>query len=374
MKKKIRGIILIVLLICSQSLMIDAHSGRTDSSGGHRDNKNKSGLGSYHYHCGGYPPHLHTNGCPYKGGGSTTRKANSGSSSSSRKNQVYATSVTKKDIRQKGSKIGYEHGYALKDYNANSYSGTYSVEYKEAYEEFFEKGKEKILKEKKEAEEQGYKDGLKNNYNNEFSKDVLSEAYKESYEDGKEKYIVSLGHDKNSLALRNYDLAYEFSFIISNELNIPAKRFNKDDFASALLLPRNKLIEELDNPNELESYLEVKSKFMVPLTIILYRSYALGLINYKKYNYLMNEISKNGWHKEEPLDNVKATHPNCLRKAYKLLLDNNIVSKNTLIEKLYNENMILYGDDLEILMGLKEGSLADKKDVKVLSFNNKNNK
>ncbi|WP_312288366.1 XRE family transcriptional regulator [Terrisporobacter sp.] len=192
--------------------------------------------------------------------------------------------------------------------------------------------------------------------------------------DGKEKYIVSLGHDKNSLALRNYDLAYEFSFIISNELNIPAKRFNKDDFASALLLPRNKLIEELDNPNELESYLEVKSKFMVPLTIILYRSYALGLINYKKYNYLMNEISKNGWHKEEPLDNVKATHPNCLRKAYKLLLDNNIVSKNTLIEKLYNENMILYGDDLEILMGLKEGSLADKKDVKVLSFNNKNNK
>lgn len=26
-----------------------AHSGRTDASGGHRDNKNASGLGSYHY-------------------------------------------------------------------------------------------------------------------------------------------------------------------------------------------------------------------------------------------------------------------------------------------------------------------------------------
>lgn len=192
---------------------------------------------------------------------------------------------------------------------------------------------------------------------------------------GKEKYIVSLGHDKNSLALRNYDLAYEFAFIISNELNISAKRFNKDDFASALLLPKNRLIEELSNPNELESYLEVKSKFMVPLTIILYRAYSLGLINYKKYNYLMNEISKNGWHKEEPLDNVKSTHPTCLRNAYKLLLDNNIVSKNTLMEKLYNENMILYADDLEILMGLKEGSLSnDKKDVKILSFNNKKRK
>lgn len=43
-----------------------AHSGRTDSSGGHKDNKNKSGLGSYHYHCGGHPAHLHSNGvCPY---------------------------------------------------------------------------------------------------------------------------------------------------------------------------------------------------------------------------------------------------------------------------------------------------------------------
>jgi len=46
---------------------VSAHSGRTDSRGGHRDNKNASGLGSYHYHCGGYPAHLHEDGvCPYE--------------------------------------------------------------------------------------------------------------------------------------------------------------------------------------------------------------------------------------------------------------------------------------------------------------------
>ena len=45
---------------------VQAHSGRTDSSGGHHDNKNVSGLGSYHYHCGGHPAHLHDGGvCPY---------------------------------------------------------------------------------------------------------------------------------------------------------------------------------------------------------------------------------------------------------------------------------------------------------------------
>ena len=48
------------------TIILYAHSGRTDANGGHRDNNNKSGLGSYHYHCGGHPAHLHTNGaCPY---------------------------------------------------------------------------------------------------------------------------------------------------------------------------------------------------------------------------------------------------------------------------------------------------------------------
>lgn len=64
--------IAVCLALCVTSIAF-AHSGRTDSSGGHRDNRNMSGLGYYHYHCGGYPAHLHSNGvCPYQGGGNTT--------------------------------------------------------------------------------------------------------------------------------------------------------------------------------------------------------------------------------------------------------------------------------------------------------------
>ena len=48
------------------SVSIYAHPGRTDAYGGHKDKNNVSGLGPYHYHCGGYPAHLHANGiCPY---------------------------------------------------------------------------------------------------------------------------------------------------------------------------------------------------------------------------------------------------------------------------------------------------------------------
>lgn len=64
--KKITFIIIIIIILIVFPLTTFAHSGRTDSKGGHRDNKNKSGLGSYHYHCGGNPAHLHENGiCPY---------------------------------------------------------------------------------------------------------------------------------------------------------------------------------------------------------------------------------------------------------------------------------------------------------------------
>lgn len=66
MKKLRKIVIAFSLLILCTSAELFAHSGRTDSYGGHRDNQNKSGLGSYHYHCGGHPAHLHNNGvCPY---------------------------------------------------------------------------------------------------------------------------------------------------------------------------------------------------------------------------------------------------------------------------------------------------------------------
>jgi len=67
MKKRIYTLLTVILLVLS-TVAAYAHSGRTDANGGHNDNKNASGLGSYHYHCGGNPPHLHQNGiCPYAG-------------------------------------------------------------------------------------------------------------------------------------------------------------------------------------------------------------------------------------------------------------------------------------------------------------------
>lgn len=62
--KKVIMVIFLISVIIGNNLY--AHQGKTDANGGHKDSKNVSGLGSYHYHCGGNPAHLHTNGvCPY---------------------------------------------------------------------------------------------------------------------------------------------------------------------------------------------------------------------------------------------------------------------------------------------------------------------
>lgn len=85
---------------------VEAHSGRTDSSGGHKDNKNKSGLGSYHYHCGGHPAHLHENGvCPYANSSTTTSPSSSTNTTSS-----YNSSTTSK----------YNYSYSGKYKNAST--------------------------------------------------------------------------------------------------------------------------------------------------------------------------------------------------------------------------------------------------------------
>ena len=99
--KKLGVILLSGLMLSAQTtpvlhpftIVAEAHSGRTDSSGGHHDYQNKSGLGSYHYHHG-MPAHLHPNGvCPYS---SSSSKSSSSSSSSSKStsSQTSKTTIT----------------------------------------------------------------------------------------------------------------------------------------------------------------------------------------------------------------------------------------------------------------------------------------
>lgn len=98
------GIMLLIMSLIPTTLF--AHSGRTDRNGGHRDTSNRSGLGSYHYHCGGNPPHLHSNGCPYNNSISQFN-----SSYSSKSNKTSSKKVTKPRYKTTVGKFNIDGQY-----------------------------------------------------------------------------------------------------------------------------------------------------------------------------------------------------------------------------------------------------------------------
>lgn len=107
-KKKIKVLKLLVLtfiLVLLYQTVSFAHSGRTDSRGGHKDKNNKSGLGSYHYHCGGHEAHLHSNGvCPYASN-STKSSSSSNTSKSTKDSSSSNTSKSTKDSSSSNTSI-----------------------------------------------------------------------------------------------------------------------------------------------------------------------------------------------------------------------------------------------------------------------------
>ena len=119
-KKSITVLIVFLLMICTTSY---AHSGRTDSNGGHRDNQNKSGLGSYHYHCGGHPAHLYTNGvCPYSSSSSSSKKSSGSKTKSSSSSKTTTSSSTNNIINNNGGILNITGSVTTENINTSTIS------------------------------------------------------------------------------------------------------------------------------------------------------------------------------------------------------------------------------------------------------------
>ena len=54
------------------------------------------------------------------------------------------------------------------------------------------------------------------------------------------------------------------------------------------LMPKETFIKDLKMVNDLEDYVELKKKWIVPISAIILRAYQLGEISYKKI-YVLNE-------------------------------------------------------------------------------------
>ena len=136
MKRILLRAFLLLFLFPAASL---AHSGRTDSSGGHYDRS----TGEYHYHHG-YPAHQHPGGvCPYSSASPSGSSGSSGSSSSSGNSNI-SSSISYYD---KGYEDGFKAGSKKSD-----------ASYDKGNKEGYEKGKK-----------EGYETGYNVGYNNGIS-------------------------------------------------------------------------------------------------------------------------------------------------------------------------------------------------------------
>ena len=168
---------------------------------------------------------------------------------------------------------------------------------------------------------------------------------------GELKYLVSLGNDNRSIARRNYDLAYELGYMVANEVGIPIKKFPMDEFACEFLLPKEEFFKDLVNPNNLDGYLDIKKKYLAPISAMIFRAYGLGMIDYKKYKFLLLEMEKQGWLKKEPLDDSLKDN-NVV--GFRTIMDRNNLTLEEIVGVLSKNKMTLNPDDVESLLGLKK--------------------
>ena len=225
LNKRLKNLISFILIavFLGNPINANAHNGRTDSNGGHKDNKNVSGLGYYHYHCGGYPAHLHNNGiCPYNSSNSNS----STSSSSNADAEAKRIENAKNEERTKGYNQGYEDGYNEKTSNSSSYQSSYQSNFDEGYNEGFKNGRKTVEDEKAEILELATNNGNNDGYSG-------LENQSESYNGKHIDYYKT-----------NYNTAYSASLIKRNDEILSAKN------SAFIVTLKGENLNEADYPTE----------------------------------------------------------------------------------------------------------------------------
>jgi Zn-dependent peptidase ImmA (M78 family)/DNA-binding XRE family transcriptional regulator len=192
-------------------------------------------------------------------------------------------------------------------------------------------------------------------------------------------YFVVLGDDKNSAVRRQFSSAHELGHIVLHDLTLDTEELSRDefkqmekeanDFAAAFLLPREAFLLDLLYPNKLEFYAELKKKWKVSVAAMIIRAHQLNAISFNQYQYLMKQISKNGWRTKEPLDDVlQMAKPTVLKKSIEVLIQNGVLDEVGIIQEMETSGLSIDRIEVENLLGLDKGRLL-RKDNKGIVIN-----
>ena len=167
-----------------------------------------------------------------------------------------------------------------------------------------------------------------------------------------------------------FDMAHELGHILLHPWSEDLEALSKDEFnvrekqanmfASALLLPREAFGRDISQyPTNLKYYEFLKEKWNVSMQAMLYRTRQLKIITANQYQYLMRQVSKNGWRTCEPGDEIPGDlNESIFQGAVDCLFENHILSPKTLMQDFRRNGIDLYPDMIEDLLHLKTGTLC----------------
>ncbi|MEF9935855.1 helix-turn-helix domain-containing protein [Carnobacterium sp.] len=165
--------------------------------------------------------------------------------------------------------------------------------------------------------------------------------------------FIMLTDNNESSVRRRFNVAHELGHIILHndvesihdyspqELKGMLEK-QANQFASHFLLPSEAFVDSLLSTS-IEYYKDLKKYWKVSIQAMIFKSYSLQLINEDQRLYLNKKISWNKWRTKEPYDDVLPVEkPSLMDAVYKMIVDNEVVSKSEL-----NSSFHLPYDELE---------------------------
>ena len=110
--------------------------------------------------------------------------------------------------------------------------------------------------------------------------------------------------DKDNSERSRFDAAHELGhLVLHQDVNPGSQSAEKQAhaFASAFLMPRDVIAEELPSRLDFAVYFELKARWRVNVAALLYRARQVGRLSDPGFRRAMTELNANGWRIREPM-------------------------------------------------------------------------
>ncbi len=174
---------------------------------------------------------------------------------------------------------------------------------------------------------------------------------------------IFMNKDKECNARLRFGIAHELGHLLMHadlftDEDISKKVINDklereaNLFAAAFLLPEETFSRDIYSTS-LDHFIQLKKKWNVSIAAMIMRCESLDILTENQLKYLNDQLWKRGYRKKEPLDDIiPLESPFAHKQAFKLLLDNNLVTVSEIVEEIG-----CYASEIEEYSYLEKGML-----------------